>query len=128
MVLDASGAEGGLGLLWNPNLVSMTNFFVSRYMLLACFHVLGTSVRGVITNVYDPFELACNTTFLEELRSLSAWVGRDHWIIRGDFNLIRSLDEKKGGIISLSNVSASFNENIENLHLVDVQTPNGFYT
>jgi len=49
----------------------------------------------------------------------------DYW---GDFNLIRSLDEKKGGIISLSSVSIYFNEVIEDLHLVDIQTPNGFYT
>ena len=78
MALDALGSAGGLGLLWNPNLVSMTNFVASRYMLSACFHVLGTSVRGVITNVYGPFQLARKPTFLEELGSLSAWVGRDH--------------------------------------------------
>ena len=53
---------------------------------------------------------------------------RDHWIIGGDFNLIRSLDEKKGGIRSPGSVSASFNEVIEDLHLVDVQAPNRFYT
>ena len=55
MALDASGAASGIGLLWNPKLVSMTNFVASRYMLSTCFHVLGTSVRGVITNVYGPF-------------------------------------------------------------------------
>ena len=120
MALDASGTIGGLGLLWKPNLVSITNFFASRYMISACFHVLGTSVKGVITIVYGPFQLERKTTFLEELRLLSAWVGRDHWIIGGYFNLIRSLDEKKGGTRSLSNVSVSFNEVIEELHLVDV--------
>jgi hypothetical protein len=55
-------------------------------------------------------------------------VGKDHWIIGGDFNLIRSLDEKKGGIRSLSNISASFNNIIEDLRLVDIQTPNGSFT
>lgn len=128
MALDATGAMGGLGILWNPNLVSISNFVASRNMLSACFHVLGTLVRGVITNVYGPFQLACKPTFLEELHSLSTWVGRDHWIIGGDFNLIRSLEEKKGGIRTISRVSASFNEVIEDLHLVDIQTPNGFYT
>ena len=120
MELDTSEAMGGLGLLWNPNLVSMTNFVASRCMLSACFHVLGTSNKGVITNVYGPFQLVRKLAFLEELRSLSAWVGRDHYIIGGDFNLIRPLDEKKGGIRSLSSVSASFNELIEDLHLVGV--------
>lgn len=46
----------------------------------------------------------------------------------GDFNLIRSLEEKKGGIRTLNRVSTTFNMVIEYLHLVDVQTPNGFYT
>ena len=128
MALDTSGVAGDLRVPWNPKLVSMTNFISSRHILSACFHILGTSVRGVMTNVYGRFQLGRKPTYLEEMRSLSAWVGRDHWIIGGNFNLIRSLDEKKGGIRSLSSISASFNEAIEDLHLVDVQTPNGFYT
>ena len=97
-------------------------------MLSTCFHVLGTIVREVITNVYGPFQLPHKLAFLEELRSLSAGVGREHWIIGGDFNLIRSLEEKKGGIRTLSGVIASFNETIEDLHLVDIHTPNKHYT
>ena len=51
MALDVSRAIGGLGLPQNPNLASMTNFIASKYILSACFHILGTSIRGVITNV-----------------------------------------------------------------------------
>ena len=93
--MDASRDAGGLGLLWNPNLVSMTNLVASRYMLSACFHILGTAIRGVITNVYGPFQQVRKPAVLEELCTLSDWVGKEHWIIGGDFNLIRSLDEKK---------------------------------
>lgn len=78
MALDVTGATGGLGILWNPTLVSISNFVMSINMLSTCFHVLGTSIRGVITNVYGPFQLARKSTFLEEMHSLSAWVGRDH--------------------------------------------------
>ena len=66
MALDAFGDARGFEFLWNPKLVSMTNFVASRYMLSACFHILGTSVRGVITNVYGPFQLARKSDFLEE--------------------------------------------------------------
>ena len=55
-------------------------------------------------------------------------VGQGHWILGGDFNIIRSLEEEKGGIRTLSRVSTTFNKVIEDVHLVDVQTPNGFYT
>ena len=57
MELDTTGTAGGLGILWNPNLVSISNFVALRNILSSCFHVLGTSIRGVITNVYDPFQL-----------------------------------------------------------------------
>ena len=75
MALDANGVVGGLGILWNPNLVSLTNFVASWNMLSGCFHVLGTSVRGVITHVYGPFQLARKTSFLEEIRSMEECVG-----------------------------------------------------
>ena len=71
MALDALGAVGGLGLLWNPNLVSITNLVASRHMISSCFHILGTTVRGVITNVYGLFQLAHKLGFLEELCALS---------------------------------------------------------
>ena len=89
--------------------VSLSNFVASRNMLSTYFHVLGTLVRGVLINVYSPFQLARNPTFLEELRSLKTWVGWDHWIVGGDFILIRTLEEKKGGIRSLSRVNTTFN-------------------
>ena len=66
-------------------------------------------MKGVVTNVYGPFQPSQKATFLEEIRHTKEWVGREHWIIGGDFNLIRSLEEKKGGVRSLSNISASFN-------------------
>ena len=56
------------------------------------------------------------------------WVGQDHWVIGGDFNLIRSLEEKKGGVRNLSGITQAFNMVIEELHLVDIQTTNGFHT
>jgi hypothetical protein len=59
---------------------------------------------------------------------MKEWVGQAHWLIGWDFNLIDSLEEKKGGIRALSGVSTTFNKVIEDLHLVDVHTPNGFHT
>lgn len=56
------------------------------------------------------------------------WVGQDHWLMGGDFNLIRSLEEKKGGTKTLSGISQAFNMVIEDQHLMDIQTPNGFHT
>lgn len=78
MALDAMGAIGGLGILWNPNLVCLSNFVASRNMLSACFHILGTTIWGVLTNIYGPFQLPWKHAFFEDLRSLKTWMGRDH--------------------------------------------------
>lgn len=55
MVMDVVGATSGIGVLWNPNMVSLSNFVAYRNTLSTRFHVLGTSVRGVLSNIYDPF-------------------------------------------------------------------------
>lgn len=52
----------------------------------------------------------------------------NHWLMGGHFNIIQSLEKKKAGIRSLSGISKAFNLLIEELHLVDILTPNGFYT
>ena len=67
---DTIGVAGGLGVLWNPNLVSITNLCATRYMISSWFQVLGTIVRGVITNVYGPFQPSHKLAFLEEIRSI----------------------------------------------------------
>ena len=94
----------------------------------AATSTLGTTVKRVITNVYGLFQLAQKPAFPEELQRIRAWVGKEHWIIGKDFNLIRYLEEKKGGVITLSNFSGSFNKLIEELQLANVRTRNGFFT
>lgn len=98
ITLHATDVVQGLGILWNPNLLNVSNFLASRNTLPANFHVMGTSVRGVIMNVYNPFQLAHKPSFLEEIRTMGERVEQGHWILGGDFNIIRSLEEKKGGI------------------------------
>ena len=54
-------------------------------------------------------------------------VGNKHWILGGDFNLIRNLQEKKRGIRTLSPTSNDFDNFIEEATLVDINTDNGWY-
>ena len=55
-------------------------------------------------------------------------LGGKPWILGGDFNLVKNIDEKKGGIWKLNPISEYFNEFIANLELVDVRTTNGTFT
>ena len=52
MVVDASGAYGGLTIAWNPQAISLTDFHASHHIIQATFHIIGTNVHGHLTNVY----------------------------------------------------------------------------
>ena len=54
VVVDARGAAGGLGILWNPHVVLLSGFLATTCTLSAEFHILGTRIRGFISNVYGP--------------------------------------------------------------------------
>ena len=95
--IDAKGVAGGLGLLWNPNLVSISNLFATHFSISTRFHILGSETKGVVTNVYGPFQPSKKYAFLNKIGSNKEWVENDHWIIGGDFNIIHSLEEKKRG-------------------------------
>jgi hypothetical protein len=55
-------------------------------------------------------------------------LGPQHWILRGDFNMITRLEEKKGVHLSLENDNMKFNDTIGKLKLIDVRTDNGMFT
>ena len=50
------------------------------------------------------------------------------WIVGGHFNMIRIVDEKKGGIRTPDQNMETFNEMITEQRLVDIPTINGIYT
>ena len=95
VAVDARGEAGGLGILWNPHVVLLSGFLATTYSLSVYFHILGTRIRGVISNVYSPPRAEQKPSFLESLTHLKGLVQDRAWIIGGDFNLIRILDEKK---------------------------------
>ena len=54
-------------------------------------------VEGVVMNVYDPHNVGEKRDFIKSLRKLQDRINNDHWVVGGNFNLITSLEEKKGG-------------------------------
>ena len=128
IAIDARGAAGGLGILWNPRVVTLSGFFTTICSISTDFHILGTRIRGIITNVYGPPKVDQKEIFIDSLSDLKTIVLNRAWIIGGDFNLIRNLGEKKGGICSLNPASTLFNNTISDLDLIDVRTSNGLFT
>lgn len=113
--------------MWNLQEVRLNNFIASEFSLTAEFHIIGTKVRGFITNIYGPFALARKSDFLESLNATKAWVGDRHWTLGEYFNLICSLDEKKGGHGTLSHHSEAFNDKIGEWGLVNLRPTNHIF-
>jgi len=128
VAIDSSGAAGGLGLLWNPKEVALSDFRASRFDLTASFHIMGIGIKGTVSNIYGPSSGALKDTFLDMLRWMGEKIGLSHWVAGADFNLIRSLEEKRGGICQLNSHSRLFGDIIETLHLVDIRASNGIFT
>jgi len=128
MALDASGSAGGLGILWNPNLVSLHGFRSTCFSLSGFFQIIGASQVGFLSNVYGPSQSSRKLEFLDSLPGLKEEAGGLPWILGGDFNIIRSLEEKKGGIRRLTQVNELFHQAIEELRLVDLRTANSTFT
>jgi len=126
--IDATGTAGGVAILWNANMVVMENFHTTRWSITAKYRLIGSDKIGHITNVYGPANPRDKQTFLSSLRYLSNLTTDDSWIIGGDFNIIRSLEEKKGGSRRLDLDSSAFNNLIDDFKLIDLETSNGTYT
>jgi exonuclease III len=126
--IDATGTVGGLALLWNTNTVLLNNFCTTRWAITADYRLIGSDQPGHLTTVYGLATPRNKQAFLRSLSYLSSLTQYHRWIVGGDFNIIRSLEEKKGGSRRLDRDSAEFNSSIDDLRLIDLEAINGMHT
>jgi exonuclease III len=93
----ATGTAGGLAVLWNPSTTIMETFIMTKWSITAAYRLIGSNKPGHLSNVYGPASSRDKQAFLSNLEYLSTLTKDNRWIVGGDFNLIRNLDEKKGG-------------------------------
>eukprot|EP00253_Pinus_taeda_P002372 PITA_02372 len=125
---DAIGSAGGIAILWNPNDIILDNWTSMSRVLAGLGRIVGTKEQVVISGVYGPPSPGEKENFINSMKIIRRLYPEAAWIIGGDFNLIRSLEEKKGGIRKMDHFMDKFNEMIEDLRLVDIQTINGICT
>ena len=97
IAIDSQGFSGGLALAWNRNKVQMVQFWVTKRTIKTRFTYIGTTTTGFVTNVYGSYTISEKLQFIADLNYFSNLTVGDHWIIDGDYNMIKSLEEKKGG-------------------------------
>ena len=98
MAQDAEGSAGGLAILWNPEEVTFENWISLPRILSGVCRIVGTKERIFISGVYGPHLPRDRGNFLKNIQVVSKLISEDVWIIGGDFNLIRGLGEKRGGV------------------------------
>ena len=98
-----------MGILWNLHEVQLSGFLATPCTLSTDFHIIGTRIRGAISNVYGHRRDEQKETFLDSISDIKVIVEENAWILGADFNLIRNLDGKKGGILNLNSASNHFN-------------------
>jgi hypothetical protein len=126
--IDATGTARGLTILWNTNAVLLENFSATKWSITADYRLIGSNKPGHLINVYGLASPRDKQAFLRILSHVSSHAQYKNWIVEGDFNIIRSLEEKRGGLRHLDRDSSDFNSLIDNIHLIDLDTNNGLHT
>jgi len=126
--VDASGASGGLAILWNPQILNLQDFHASHFLIQATFHLIGTNIHGHLSNVYFPQNIQQKLYLLDTLTTLNSKRQFPLWIGGGDFNIITASEEKTGGRSKLDSDNSGFKDFIQRNQLMDMQTSNGIYT
>eukprot|EP00253_Pinus_taeda_P029368 PITA_29368 len=128
VVVDASGASGGLAIAWNSQALALTDFHASHHLIQIAFHILGTNVHGNLSNVYFPQDAGSKKALLDTIEALS--MNRQHplWIAAGDFNMITKLEDKIGGRSRLDPEVDRFKDFIHTASLIDMPFFNGTFT
>jgi len=78
--------------------------------------------------VYGPQRIDEKLKFLESLVNLKGRHGQMPLVVGGDFNMIKSLSEKKGGTRMLSKDLVAFQSFTDDMNLVDSEMRNGLFT
>lgn len=92
--MDASGALGGLTIIWDDQTIILNNIHSNKHFVQATFHIIGANIHGHLTNVYFPYEAMYKTEIVNTLSAIN--IEREHplSITGGDFNMITKLEEK----------------------------------
>ena len=115
-------------MFWNKNKFFLQNALSNKHSLSVIFNMPDSQQTICITNVYGPQRIQGKFKMLEDLDEVRQHRRTNHWILGGDFNMITTLEEKKGGLRRVDKDAEAFNTFIAASKLIDVPIVNGLYT
>ena len=120
--------RGGISILWKPKLVDLSDWQSSSFSLMEDFKILDASMTGTIANIYGPSAFPQKQDFIHHLQWVDSLAKEGRWIVGGDFNLITTLRENKGGRRVLEKYQEEFREILAQSSLVDLETRDVWFT
>lgn len=116
--LPAIGSRGGILTAWNTAFWNQSATTSHTHFLSSYFESSITDFTIHITNVYGPSDHRHSPAFLSELCDLAPSAAGP-WVVIGDFNLLRSTEEKNTDNINNS-LTTAFNDAIDQLQLMEI--------
>lgn len=115
------GASGGLLTVWDTNFVEATSTSSFNHVLVVRGRIIHTGQEFAIANVYAPCDTAAKQILWGQLSNFVLNNGDAPLCICGDFNSIRSREERKSrGVVFRQHDADIFNQFIEENFLVDL--------
>ena len=128
MEVASHGWEGGITTFWDTRTISVLTSEATHAYIATEIQITGNSETYLCVNVYGPQRLEEKFHFLNSLRNLQSRHHASKIIMGGDFNMITTLLEKKGGLRKLNRDAGAFADFIEIAKLVDVQPSSCSFT
>ncbi|WJX28141.1 hypothetical protein P8452_16895 [Trifolium repens] len=122
--LPAIGNSGGILSIWNKVKTPLVFTFIGDGFVGVCLDTVDESKRCFIVNVYAKCNIRAKRQLWRDIIMSKRGFGGDLWCVLGDFNSVRSCDERRGvGIIGSGGLSpemVEFNSFLDHLDLVDM--------
>eukprot|EP00253_Pinus_taeda_P033102 PITA_33102 len=113
MEVASQGGEGGITTFWDTRNISVIASEATHAYIATEIQITGNSKTYLCVNVYGPQRLEEKIHFLNSLKSLQSRYHASKIIMGGDFNMITTLLEKKGGLRKLNRDAGAFAEFID---------------
>ncbi|XP_075473994.1 uncharacterized protein LOC142505056 [Primulina tabacum] len=125
VTLPAVGRLGGILIMWDPRVIMVKDNLIGDFSV--SIHIQKDAQHDWwFTAVYGPCQPSLRNNFWDELAGLRVICG-DRWCLGGDFNVVRSIQEKINSC-SMTSSMHCFDSLIQELQLCDPPLMNGKFT
>ncbi|GJW04159.1 RNA-directed DNA polymerase, eukaryota, reverse transcriptase zinc-binding domain protein, partial [Tanacetum coccineum] len=122
----SNGRSGGLVSIWDPNVFSKINELQFENFLIEEGNWIASHTHCFMINVYAPQEDRKKETLWNKILEFMN-INQGHYIIFGDFNVVRYASERIGTVFNPSSANV-FNQFIRDAHLWDIPLGGHLFT